>query len=172
MYGLILHSGNDAAYAIAKNVSHGNVARFVDWMNIKAQELGLSDTYFADPSGLDDNTYSTASDLIRLTRYALKIPEFREVVSTLSKELVSDTHKYIFLQNETNLLSSYPGVAGVKTGFTEEAGLCLITYVSNEGREVLGVVLKSVDRKGDMVLMLDHSFSTLGVVVDHPDITF
>lgn len=167
MYGLVLNSGNDAAYAISESVA-GNSDRFVDWMNFKAEELGLQNTYFADPSGLDDASYSTAADLVKLTRYALKNPEFRKIVATVEREIPStDEHKYIYLYNQTNLLTTYPGVAGVKTGFTEEAGLSLVTYASNGGREVVGVVLNSIDRKGDMILMLDHSFNTLGVHVEH-----
>ena len=166
LYGLILHSGNDSAYAIAEGAA-GNSDRFVEWMNFKAKEIGLANTHFTDPSGLDDSAYSTATDLVKLTRYALKNPEFRNIVKTVEKELTSDTHKYIYLYNQTNLLTTYPGVAGVKTGYTEEAGLCLVTYANNEGKEVVGVVLNSVDRKGDMILMLDHGYQTLGVNVEH-----
>lgn len=167
LYGLVLHSGNDSAYAIAEGVA-GNTDIFVEWMNIKAKELGLNNTYFADPSGLDDSTYSTPYDLVKLTRYALKNPEFKKVVSTLEHEIYGDNdNKYIYLYNQTNLLSTYPGVAGVKTGFTEEAGLCLITYANNEGKEVVGVVLNSIDRKGDMILMLDHGYHTLGITIEH-----
>lgn len=167
LYGLILHSGNDSAYAIAEGVA-GSSEIFVDWMNIKAKELGLTDTYFADPSGLDDNTYSTAVDLVKLTRYALKNSDFKKIVGTLEYEIPNtDEHKYIYLFNQTNLLSTYPGVAGVKTGFTDKAGLSLVTYVSNNGQELVGVVLNSIDRKGDMILMLDHSYYTLGVNIIH-----
>jgi D-alanyl-D-alanine carboxypeptidase (penicillin-binding protein 5/6) len=166
LYGLLLNSGNDAAYAIADGVA-GDTSTFVEWMNIKAKEIGLENTEFKDPSGLDDNTYSTAQDLIKLSRYAMKHDLFREIVKTYNIELTSDTHKYVYLENATNLLTSYPGVAGVKTGYTEEAGLCLVTYASNNGHEIMGVVLKSIDRKGDMILMLDHGFGTLGVEVHH-----
>ena len=166
LFGLIMQSGNDSAYAISEGVA-GSTEIFVDWMNIKAAELGLTNTYFADPSGLDDKTYSTAADLARLTVYALQYPEFREVSTTLETELISNTHKYLPLYNQTNLLSTYPGVAGVKTGYTEVAGLCLVTYAQNDGREVVGIVLDSPDRKGDMILMLDHGFSTLGVTINH-----
>jgi len=167
LYGLVLNSGNDAAYTIAENTA-GSVDVFVTWMNLKARELGLTDTYFADPSGLDDSTYSTPADLVKLTRYALKNPRFKEIVKTLDYEILStDTHKYIYLENQTNLLRTYPGVAGVKTGYTEEAGLTLVTYASNDGKEIIGVVLNSIDRKGDMILMLDYGFSVLGVTVIH-----
>lgn len=166
LYGLLLNSGNDAAYAIADGVA-GDSDTFVKWMNIKAHELGMKDTEFMDPSGLDDDTYSTTGDLVKLSRYAMKYPTFREMVKTYNIEFISDEHKYVYLENATNLLTTYPGVAGIKTGYTEEAGLCLITYASNDGHEVLGVVLNSTDRKGDMILMLDHGFNTLGVKVEH-----
>ncbi|MFZ5424478.1 MAG: D-alanyl-D-alanine carboxypeptidase family protein [Patescibacteria group bacterium] len=166
LYGLILHSGNDAAYALAEGTA-GDAETFVFWMNLKARELGLKDTYFTDPSGLNDDTYSTPADLVKLTKYALENEDFKKIVSTVEKELSGNTHKYLHLYNQTNLLASYPGVAGVKTGYTEEAGLCLVTYASNENKEVVGVVLKSIDRKGDMILMLDHSYATLGINIEH-----
>lgn len=166
LYGLILNSGNDAAYAISKEVA-GDEKTFVDWMNIKAKELELKNTYFADPSGLDDNTYSTPVDLVKLTIYALNNPKFREIVKTYEIELTGNEHKYIYLQNQTNLLTTYPGVQGVKTGYTGDAGLCLVTYALNNGVEVVGVVLNSIDRKGDMVLMLDHSFASEGIYIKH-----
>lgn len=168
LYGLILNSGNDAAYALAENVA-GSESEFVKWMNRRASELGLTNSYFYDPSGLDDRSYSTVKDLTVLTQYALRYPEFKEIVKTVEKELpYSDNHKYLYFYNQTNLLTTYPGVAGVKTGYTEDAGLCLVTYAQNEGIEVIGVVLNSIDRKGDMVLMLDYGYDSLGIHIDHP----
>ena len=167
LYGLVLHSGNDAAYAIAEGVA-GDVKTFVEWMNIKGKELGLKNSYFTDPSGLNDASYTSPRDLVYLTRYALKNPKFKQVAATLEKELpATSKHKYLSLYNQTNLLSSYPGVAGVKTGYTEEAGLCLVTYAKNNGVEVVGVVLGSNDRKGDMILMLDYAYSVEGVTIEH-----
>jgi D-alanyl-D-alanine carboxypeptidase (penicillin-binding protein 5/6) len=167
LYGLVLNSGNDAATAIAEGVA-GDVKTFVRWMNMKAMELGLKNTYFADPDGLDDSSFSTAEDLAKLTHYALSYPEFKEIVGTVEQVLpYSERHKYISLYNQTNLLTTYPGVLGVKTGYTEEAGLCLVTYSVNEGKELIGVVLNSMDRKGDMILMLDYGFSSLGINVVH-----
>lgn len=167
LQGLLLNSGNDSAYAIAEGVA-GDVSTFVRWMNLKGMELGLSDSYFMDPSGLDEGTYSSPRDLVVLTKYAMQKPEFREYVSLVSLEIPhSENHKYLYLENQTNLLTTYPGVAGVKTGYTEEAGLCLVTYASNGGHDLIGVVLNSADRKGDMILMLDHGFSSLGVFVEH-----
>lgn len=168
LYGLILNSGNDAAYAIAEGVG-GNVETFVEWMNIKAKELNMYDTEFFDPSGLNDDTYSTAVDLVKLSRYAMKNESFRKIVGTFSIELpYSENHKYIYLENQTNLLTTYPGVGGIKTGYTEEAGLCLVTYAKNEEIELIGVVLNAVNRKFDMLFMLDHGFGVLGLDVEHP----
>lgn len=161
LLGLMLNSGNDAAYAIAHGVA-GDTQTFVKWMNLKAEELGLQNTVFADPSGLDDGNESTAQDLVKLSRYAMKNPIFAEIVKTQTAELESETHKYVFLENQTNLLSTYPGVEGIKTGYTEAAGLCLVTYANYEGNRVIGAVLKSNDRKGDMILMLNHGFGSLG----------
>lgn len=166
LYGLVLNSGNDAAYAIAEGVA-GDADTFTTWMNDTASEIGLKNTYFADPSGLDDSSYSTVYDLAKLTRYAMKNKDFRNIVKTVEIELESNTHNYKYLYNQTNLLTTYPGVQGVKTGYTEEAGLCLITYANNEGHEVLGVVLGSSDRKGDMILMLDHAYNTFGINIEH-----
>ncbi len=166
LYGLMLHSGNDAAYVIAEGVA-GDANTFTKWMNNTAKELGLENTYFADPSGLDDSSYSTVYDLVKVTRYAMKDQNFRNIVKTVEIELESNTHAYKYLYNQTNLLTTYPGVQGVKTGYTELAGLCLITYANNEGHEVIGVVLGSPDRKGDMILMLDHAYSTIGINISH-----
>jgi D-alanyl-D-alanine carboxypeptidase (penicillin-binding protein 5/6) len=167
LYGMLLNSGNDAATAVAEGVAEDEKT-FVEWMNIRASELGLINTYFADPSGLDDSSYSTAEDLTVLAHFALEHEEFRNIVRTVEKEYsYSEEHKYISLYNQTNLLTTYPGVLGVKTGYTEEAGLCLVTYAVNEGREIIGVVLNSIDRKGDMIRMLDSGFSGMGIRVEH-----
>ncbi len=171
LYGLILPSGNDAAEAIAEGVA-GEREVFIDWMNRKAQELGMLNTVLANPSGLNDTDepfYSTAEDLVILTAYALNnFPLLREIFAAFAYELPStESHPYLYFENQTNLLTTYPGVKGVKTGYTEEAGLCLITYAENGGHQVLGVILGSTDRRGDAILLLDYSFSQLDVTVAH-----
>jgi len=167
LYGLMLNSGNDAAHAIAEGVG-GDVETFTKWMNIKAKELNLNDSYFGCPSGLFDGTRSTPIDLVKLSRYAMQNEKFREIVKTYELEFpYSEKHKYIYLWNQTNLLTTYPGVEGIKTGYTEEAGLCLITYAKNENVELIGVVLNSVDRKGDMIMMLDYAFEKSDVSIEH-----
>ena len=165
LYGLILHSGNDAAETIAQNSPFGR-ENFVYLMNKKAEELGLSNTRFTNPSGLegDGTQYSTVYDLLVITKHALGYPEFAKVASTVEHVIpYTSEHKAFYLYNETNLLTSYPGVKGVKTGYTEEAGLCLVTYLEYKGHKIIGVVLNSASRRSEMAEILDYSLKTLGV---------
>jgi serine-type D-Ala-D-Ala carboxypeptidase (penicillin-binding protein 5/6) len=167
LYGLMLPSGNDAAEVLATNYPGGRVA-FITAMNNKAKALALSDTNFTNPSGLqgDGDQYTTAYDLLVITRYAIEnFPEFIEVTSTYEHHIPqSQSHKEFYLYNETNLLTSYEGVKGVKTGYTPEAGLCLITYLEYDGHRVLGVLLNSESRREEMKALLDYSLTTLGSV--------
>jgi len=167
LYGLVLNSGNDSAVAIAEGVA-GSEENFVSWMNEKAKELGLKNTFFADSSGLSPKNVSTSYDLALLSSYALKYPELTTIFSTYEYEIPYNAkHKYLFLQNQTNLLTTYPGVKGIKTGYTEEAGLCLITYAENNGKKILGIILGSLDRRGDAIIGLNYSFSNLGVFINY-----
>lgn len=166
LYGLILHSGNDAAEVLAYHFPGGREA-FIKAMNDKAISLGLKNTNFTNPSGLegDGNQYSTAYDLLVITRYALEnFPLFRKVVSTFEREIpYSKNHKYFYLQNETNLISSYSGVKGVKDGYTPEANLCLVTYLEYGGHKIIAVILGSNNRRQEMKDLLDYSLKSLGV---------
>lgn len=165
LYGMILHSGNDAAEAIAQASPFGR-DNFVYLMNKKAEELGLSNTRFTNPTGLegDGAQYSTAYDLLVITKNALTYPEFAKVASTVEYDIpYSFEHKAFYLYNETNLLTSYPGVKGIKTGYTEEAGLCLVTYLEYKGHKIIGVLLNSESRRSEMAEILDYSLKTLGV---------
>jgi D-alanyl-D-alanine carboxypeptidase len=166
LYGMMLHSGNDAAETLASNFPGGTVA-FVKAMNNKVKTLGLSDTNFTNPTGLegDGKQYTTAYDLIVMTQYALtNFPLFDGVVSTFDYNISeTSTHKEYDLENETNLLTSYPGVKGVKDGYTPEAGLCLVTYLDYDGHKIIGVVLGSSDRRGEMIELLDYSLKSLGI---------
>ena len=150
-YGMMLPSGNDAANAAAVSVA-GSVESFVEMMNKKAEELGLSSTHFVTPSGLDDFTaehYSTAYDMSRLAGYALQNETFREICSTpsISLDLGGRT---VWLGNTNKLLSSCEGVYGVKTGFTDKAGRCLITACNRGGVNLICVTL------GDSTDWIDH----------------
>lgn len=165
LYGLMLPSGNDAAEAIAENSKYGR-DNFILLMNKKAKDLGLTDTHFNNPSGLEDEgkQYSTAYDLMTISKYALLIPEFAEIVATYNYEIpYSEDHKYLDLYNETNLLTSYPGVKGVKIGFTNDAGQCLVSYLEYKGRKIIAVILNSPDRRDEMKKILDYSLRIQGI---------
>lgn len=166
LYGLVLHSGNDAAETLASAYPTGRNG-FVKAMNKKAQTLGLTDTNFTNPTGLegDGKQYTTAYDLLVITNYALNnFPLFNEVVSTFDYHIpYTSAHKELFLENETNLLTSYPGVKGVKTGYTPEAGLCLVTYLDYDGHKIIGVLLGSENRIKDMKELLDFGLKEQGV---------
>ena len=151
---------------IASNYSGGRTA-FIKAMNDKAESLGLKNTNFTNPSGLegDGRQYSTTQDLLVITKYALSnFPTFSHVVSTVSYHIPrTQTHKEYYLENETNLLTSYPGVKGVKTGYTPEAGFCLITYLDYGGHKIIAILLGSEHRRQEMKDLLDYSLKSLGV---------
>lgn len=166
LYGLILHSGNDAAEVLASNFPGGRSA-FIKAMNDKAKTLGLKNTNFTNPSGLegDGTQYSTARDMLVITHYAISnLPTFSQIAATVSYHIQkSSTHGEFFMENETNLLTTYPGVKGVKTGYTPEAGYCLITYLDYGDHKIVGVLLGSSNRRQEMKDLLDYSLKTLGV---------
>ena len=170
LYGLILPSGNDAAETLASNFSKGRNS-FIKAMNDKVKTLGLSDTNFTNPTGLegDGKQYTTVYDLMVITQYALSnFSLFDQVVSTFDYNIpYSSLHKAFYLENQTNLLTSYPGVKGVKTGYTPEAGLCLVTFLDYDGHKIIAVILGSDDRRGEMIELLDYSLETLGVTPPH-----
>ncbi|MEK7605561.1 MAG: serine hydrolase [Patescibacteria group bacterium] len=167
LYGLMLPSGNDAAEVLASNYPAGRTM-FIQAMNDKAKALGLVDTHFSNPSGLqgDGMQYTTASDLLVITRYALEnFPLFTKVVSTYEYDIpATDQHKAYQLFNETNLLTSYPGVKGVKTGFTPEAGLCLVTLLDYQSHRIIGIILNSENRREEMKNFLDYSLKKLDII--------
>lgn len=170
--GLILVSGNDAAVAIAENVAEDE-GKFVAMMNKRAAEIGMRDTRFINSSGLDEDNseqYSTAYDMAILAHYIWENhPEFVQISSTYHKFIDStDIHKSFDLYNDTNLLTTYPGVRGIKPGFTWEAKLCLVTYAENDGKRLIAVILGSDDRRGEMKELLDYGFGYFGIKVPHP----
>lgn len=165
LYGLFLHSGNDAAETLAQASVLGR-ENFIYRMNKKAEELGLSNTHFTNPSGLegDGEQYGTALDLLVIAKHAVDKTTIKEVAKEYYKFIpFSSTHKAFELYNETNLLTTYPGVKGLKTGYTEEAGLCLITYLEYEGHRIIAVILNSPSRREEMIQILDYSLKALGV---------
>ena len=141
LYGLILASGNDCAVAIAESI--GPDGEFIDMMNNLAIGIGLSNTHFDNPHGLDSDThYTSAYDLAKITAYALKNDVFREIVST-ERYVIDGTDIYPtrYLKNKNKLLFTQDGCIGVKTGFTDNAGRCLVNAVEKDGMQVISVVL-------------------------------
>jgi len=161
LFALLLTSANDAAQAIALHYGD-SVAGFVRLMNVKAQALGLTDTHFTNPTGLDaPGHYSSALDMARLTAYALQHPVFRRLVGTLQVELPPRGDlPGRQLQNQNYLLATYPGALGVKIGYTSRAGFCLVGAAAQEGRQVVAVLLGSDFEHGyaDLARLLTWGF--------------
>jgi D-alanyl-D-alanine carboxypeptidase len=159
LYALLLPSGNDAALAIASSVA-GSTDGFVAQMNRRADELGLRNTHFANPHGLDaPNHYASARDLARLARLALERPVFARIVATQEH-----TYRGQLVYRWTNvnrLLWLRPDATGVKTGTTDEAGASLVASARRDERRAIAVVLDSPDRWAESGALLDHFF------VDH-----
>lgn len=162
LYGMMLASGNDAANTTAIALA-GSIQEFAKLMNKKAQEIGMKDTNFVTPSGLDDKEhYTTAYDLAILTAYAMKNPVFRAAAQSVSAEVYFGNPPYKrYLRNHNRLLSSYDGCVGVKTGFTKKSGRCLVTAACRDGKEVIAVTLNAPDDWNDHKLMLDYGLSQL-----------
>lgn len=143
---MLVTSANDACEAIAWHVG-GTMDRFVGRMNERAKALGLAHTHFANPCGFDAPAhYSSAEDLAKLTETALRIPEFSMMVRTVEREIATvDATRRMHLHS-TNQLLLDPDVNGVKTGFTNKAGRCLIASMFKDGRQLLLVALDVKDR--------------------------
>lgn len=150
LYGLLVYSANDAAEVLADNYEGGR-DNFIVAMNNKAREIGLNETNFSNPTGLDNNEqYTSTYDLIKIAQYALKNPFFSEVVSTKKAYVKSADGKTVHnLQNLNKLLDSVDGVYGVKTGWTEFAKENLVTYVERNGNRVMIALMGSDDRFSD-----------------------
>lgn len=164
--GLLVHSGNDAAVAIAENIA-GTVENFCNMMNKKAKEMGLKNTNFVTPHGLDkENHYSTAYDLVKMSEYLLSIEYLAEIVKQNSVTIkVNGNNRAIGTTNE--MLSFYEGADGVKTGFTGNAGRCLITSSTRNGRQLISVVLGCGNKKQrteDSVKLLNYGFQEYEIV--------
>lgn len=172
LWGLLLNSGNDAALALADAVA-GSVESFVFLMNQKAAELGLQDTHFVNPHGLDEpGHYSSAYDLAMMARYALRIPRFAQMVATESRTL--ETTRIYYLRNTNQLLrrtDRVPGVDGVKTGMTDDAGDCLVASVTRQGHQVIVVLMGSEDRVSGTIPLIDYAFSNFTWAVPLPPLS-
>jgi D-alanyl-D-alanine carboxypeptidase (penicillin-binding protein 5/6) len=157
--GLLVGSANDAAEALAIHRS-GSVAGFVDDMNARARELGMRETRFTSPHGLDDRGRSSAADLAILLRAALDEPVFRQLVERRSVTIRSSRVRRRSIQNRNVLLWLYRGATGVKTGSTAGAGFCLIATARRDGRELAAIVLGGRDEVfSDAAALLNHGFA-------------
>lgn len=160
LYAVMLESANDAAAAVACIVG-GSIDGFAALMNEKAAELGLTDTHFTNPHGLDDDAhFTTALDLARLAAYALENPAFAGIVSTCQKTIpLHDGEGTRVLVNHNRLLRQYDDVIGVKTGFTKHSGRCLVSAAEKDGVRLVAVTLNAPDDWQDHRAMLDYGFS-------------
>lgn len=162
LYALMLESANDAAVAIAVAVD-GSVEQFAERMNRKAADLGLCDTHFVNPHGLDAEThYTTALDLATLTVAALENETFAEIVSTVrysAPALAEGADSTRLFVNHNRLLREYEGCIGVKTGYTKRCGRCLVSAAEQNGITLVAVTLNDPDDWRDHRAMLDRGFA-------------
>lgn len=145
--GLLIMSGNDTAYSLAMHF--GGKDAFVQRMNDKAQFLGLKETHYKDPAGLDDEGYSTARDLVTIAAYAMRNEKFREIVRTPETNVASVNGAVVHeLKNSNRMIRQeeqlyYPLAIGIKTGFTFAAGHCLVSAAEKDDHRIIGVVLNT-----------------------------
>lgn len=159
--GMMMHSGNDATVAVAEHIA-GSVPDFVEMMNEKATEIGAYNTHFVNPNGLpDEKHYTTAFDLAKIAAYGYSLPHFEEIVSKQETiyDWVKDPAKK--LRNENQMLWLYRGANGVKTGYTEAAGRCLVSAARRDGMQLVAVVLDSYYMWNDSIALLDYGFHSV-----------
>lgn len=169
IHEMMLVSDNDAAYAIAKHIG-GDTLTFYNMMNEKAQYLGMDSTHFANPNGMpSDNNYSSASDLIRLSRYCLCDNIFAEIVGTEEEDIPLIDGRHLPCMNTNQLLTTYDGCIGIKTGYTRQAGGCLASAATRDGTTLYLVLLGSRSRSSrfkESALLLDYGFHVMKAYQD------
>jgi len=160
LYALMLESANDAAAAIAYEIA-GGIEPFAELMNQTAERLGLTDSHFTNPHGLDDEShYTTAADLAKLTAYALQNPQFRQMVSTYKHQIPLRGDEGVrVLLNHNKLLRMSEDVIGVKTGFTKRSGRCLVSAAERDGVCVIAVTLNAPNDWQDHLALHERGFS-------------
>jgi len=160
IYGALINSANDAAVALAEH-NAGSTAAFVIKMNNKAKDLGLTNTHFSNPVGLDDDdNYSSSRDIANLGKYLYHNPTIKKIAKIKTTEVHSVNNTYTHKLESTNkLLDSYLKINGLKTGTTDDAGRCLVAIAENkDGHEIITVVLNSPDRFGESKILIDWVF--------------
>ena len=166
LYGLMLRSGNDAAVALAIHVG-GSIEGFADMMNKKAEELGLTNSHFVVPHGLDnEGHYTTAYELAKMADYALNIPKFKEIVSNKSATIYINGYPKA-INNTNKLLGSVFGVYGVKTGFTNGAGRCLVSSCKRGELDIITVIIgadTNNQRTADTKELIEYAFNNFSLL--------
>lgn len=166
LYGLMLRSGNDAAVALAIHVG-GSVEGFAELMNKKARKLNLTSTHFMVPHGLDmDGHYTTAYELAKMADYALKNKKLKEIVSTKTCTININNNPKV-ISNTNELLGSVSGVYGVKTGFTNGAGRCLVTACKRDSLDIITVIIGADTKKirtSDSMKLIEYSFKNYQII--------
>lgn len=161
---MMLVSDNDAAYALAKQIG-GDTLTFCEMMNEKAAYLGMTNTHFANPNGMPNfENYSSASDLIRLSRYCMRDSSFAQIVGTKEKDIRLTDGRHMPCRNTNVLLTTYEGCIGIKTGFTRQAGNCLASAATREGVTLYLVLLNSrsmSSRFTESAILLDYGFNVM-----------
>lgn len=162
---MMMLSDNGAATAIAENTA-GSLPAFADMMNEKAKAIGMTGTHFVNANGMpDENHYSTAEDMARLARYAMENKTFRRIVSTKRKQIRYIRPAEIFTcKNSNELLYTYPGATGIKTGWTRAAGGCLAASAIRDNHELIVIVMHSRDtdsRFAEAAELLDYGFEMI-----------
>jgi D-alanyl-D-alanine carboxypeptidase (penicillin-binding protein 5/6) len=162
---LLMRSANDAALAIAEHVG-GSEAGFVRMMNERAVELGLQNTHFMNPHGLDEEGhFASAQDLLNIALIGMEHPMFAEIVGTRSSTFPDSPDGEERVASTTNaLLSTFEGAIGVKTGFTDDAGLTIVASAERDGRRLYAVVMGSTDHFADAAALLRYGFSAFGLL--------
>lgn len=164
IYEMMLVSDNDAAYAIAKHIA-GDTLTFCDMMNQKAQYLGMDSTHFANPNGMpNDQNYSCANDLVKLSRYCMWDSAFAQIVNSSEADLPLVDGRHLPCFNTNQLLTTYEGCIGIKTGFTRQAGNCLASAATRDGTTLYLVLLGSrsmSSRFTESAILLDYGFNVM-----------
>lgn len=159
----MIASGTDATYTLAEHMGYGDTQRFVDRMNEKAQELGLENTHFTNPLGLDEEeNYSSAGDLAVIAREAMRDPQFADMVST-QEATISTQNREIELFNTNELLYAYPVSTGIKSGSSPQAGPSVVASAEDDGRSYIAVVIGAASAQGasgDAMAVLQYGFDT------------
>ena len=161
---MMLVSDNDAAYALAKHIG-GDTLTFCDMMNEKAAYLGMTNTHFANPNGMPNfENYSSACDLVRLSRYCMRDSTFAQIVGTKEKDIPLTDGRHMPCRNTNVLLTTYDGCIGIKTGFTRQAGNCLASAATRNGVTLYLVLLNSrsmSSRFTESAILLDYGFNVM-----------